>query len=87
MFGFYFNRCDMQGTKRLIHYYFQICTDVLVNSNNLLNKSSGDKALVGASDDARRSRGGTLKARNDGANGGTLTARDGARDQSKHTEI
>lgn len=51
----------------------------------LLIKSSGDNALVGANDDARKSRCGTLNARNDGAIGGTLTARDGARDQSKHT--
>lgn len=52
--------------------------------NNLLKRSNGDSALVGANDAARRSRGGTLRARNDGAVGGTLTARDGARDQSKY---
>lgn len=50
----------------------------------LLIKSNGDNALVGANDAARKSRSGTLNARNDGADGGTLTARDGARDQSKH---
>lgn len=59
----------------------------MVNSNNLLIKSNGDNALVGANDDARRSRAGTLKARNDGALGGTLIARDGARDQSKRTQF
>lgn len=48
----------------------------------LLNKSNGDNALVGANDDARKSLGGTLKARNDGPLGGTLNARDGALDQS-----
>lgn len=43
-----------------------------------LNKSSGDNALDGSNDDARKSRGGTLKPR--GAPdeiGGTLRARDG----------
>lgn len=54
-----------------------------LGGNNLLNRSSGDNAPVGINDDARRSRGGTLRARNDGASGGTLTARDGARAQSK----
>lgn len=48
-----------------------------------LNKSSGDNGSNRGTDVARTSRGGTLIARNDGeyADGGTLVARDGARDQ------
>lgn len=43
-----------------------------------LNKSSGDNALLGSNDDARKSRGGTLKARAiPGEIGGTLKPRDG----------
>lgn len=46
-----------------------------------LSKSSGDSGADLGTDVARRSRGGTLNARNGGAeNGGTLKARDGARE-------
>lgn len=46
-----------------------------------LSKSSGDNGSNLGTDEARKSRGGTLNARNGGGDGGTLTARDGARDQ------
>lgn len=47
-----------------------------------LNKSSGDNGSNLGTEEARTSRGWTLNERNGGDwNGGTLTARDGARDQ------